>query len=196
MVQLATFESVLLQFSFSNKKLVPVSAQQLPVETIDNMKQRVAAGNGNCLLEPVVQTDVSEIQKDLQSAGYMLVGGSTQERLKKKDGSPYWMVRFIFVPSDRAEVSDQFSVEDATAALDEITSMSFWRARGFDNPAENDGRMLSINLEARVQRYIGENIEQPVSARHRDEDGKPFGEPLPIQPQGILGFQDQSLILK
>lgn len=82
--------------------------------------------------------------------------------------------------------------------VQDICETALWRVRAFSNPfyiegEEVDGvRAISINCEARVPLFLPNG--QPVVARRKDAQGNKIGDPVPIEPSGILTISPEGVV--
>lgn len=187
---------VTLQFSFSNRDVVPCGLKQKPRETIEDSVRRHGDGNGEVLIPPTEKCSLSPILGGLEREGYGLVDAHYQQRVDGKD--PYGrrtfhMVRFTFILG----ASPSFAARNA---LEEMVSTAFWRVRAYSNPFFQNGKeiqgesALSINLEARVPLFHANG--EPVLARPSGKMGKLLDEkPEPLRAAYTLRFQEGTAVL-
>lgn len=124
--------------------------------------------------------DVTSIRGKLEASGFTLVNASSQERVKPNDTwlPTYYTVRFVFYKAGIPGSAVRQPV--ASAALDLISTMSFWHIRAYTNRSDKEEDLLSINCEARVQRFICENPRTPILSRANGSN--------PLQADNTLEF--------
>ena len=183
---------VMLQFSFSNCKAIPISVKRLNRESKEERVQRkIHPSNGVMVIEPTEKCSLAEFLGDLEAAGYELVDGFYKERIDAKDPGnkrTYHMVRFFFARREFAELFDESRTvrDNIRIELQNMCEGALWRVRSFSNPFYGKGEeifnqcAMSINLEARQPLFRPDG--QPVTVWQKDENGKRVGEaPLPLK---------------
>ncbi len=186
---------VVIQFSFSNKKLVPPSVKEEPFEKFrEQSKRRKRGGTGERVLDPVERCSTYNIIEDLFRHGFSLVGAFSQQRHHPDDHrgrKMYQMVRFSFARTNAASKEFLQRRDDVLRGLQKLLADSAWRVRVFLNPFFQDGervpnaRHLSVNLEARVP------LVEPDGRRRlvwrKDEEGNKVGDTkIPVQPDHVF----------
>ncbi|MCR4278178.1 MAG: hypothetical protein NUV85_04185 [Candidatus Berkelbacteria bacterium] len=144
-----------------------------------------------------------EFLGELEAVGYELVDAFCQERINPRDSRQevYYMVRFQFAKQGFISPSDNFSKRANTirAELQRVCETTLWRVRAYLNPFKSNSEEIpgqnavSINLEVRQPLFRPDG--QPVTARAKDERGKPIGDPLPLQPTHYLRVENQTIKL-
>jgi len=191
---------VMLQFSFSNPKVVPLFIKR---QKRENEKEIIRKNEvlGTQIIEPTAKVSLRFFLSYLEKTGYEMVDGFYQARLDKNN-RPYHMVRFIFVRRQYVVISEEFrQVRDVLRAeLQEISQIALWRIRVFLNPFFKNGEeipgqyALSINLEMRQPLFHPDG--QAMMVWPKDEEGKRTGkEPLPLNPDHYLCIKDNCLQL-
>ncbi len=149
---------VMLQFSFLNPGLIPVSMKRLNHrETQEELVKRKSHSSGVMVIESTEKCSIASFTAELEAAGYEIVGRFYKERINYKcpSGGTYHMVRFLFARHEFAELSDEFKKARGTirAELRGICKSAMWRVRLFSNPFYKNGEEIpgqsavSVNLE-------------------------------------------------
>lgn len=173
--------------------------QELQRETLDDLLRKSSSPSGNLVIAPESTRVVSleNLLLQLEDQGFELVAGWMQETLpplSERYGSTNFVINFHFVPREQAEVSEKVS-EVLRRIFTELTSMNYWHCQAYRNPSDN-GSWLSINLNARVQRYLGDDPEKPVMVRNRDEQGQKIEGSHPITADAELVLEDLVPVLR
>lgn len=201
MVPLRHVRLVAIQFSFSNREIVPVAVRQRNRETPLEHIARKLRVTGERVIEPTENVDLSNFLGELEEAGFELVGAFYQERPAGDQlDRTYYMARFLFARREFATPSAEFVLARDTirTALQEMLRTAFWRVRSFLNPFYQEGkevagqRALSINLEARVPLFFPDG--RLITARWK-ENGKKIGDPQPLTPDFRLTVEGDSVRL-
>ena len=103
------------------------------------------------------------------------------------------VIRFHYFPSDVARTHDGMDTEKLVNSFREIAAMGFFNLNVHVNPSAT-GEWMSVNLDGRKQRYIGEDLTRPVVTYNR-VGGEKVGDPYPIMPTRTLKFQGNLLEL-
>lgn len=187
---------IALQFSFSNKKIVPTSIRHIPKETPKEFILRKQKANGVMIIQPVHQCSLIEFITDLENAKYTMVDALYQQRLNAGclRAKYYHMIRFLFTRPEYARPSEELleKYNNIKTELSKLCAEAMWRVRIFSNPWLTNNTeipkqhvFLSINLEARQPLYHPNG--QPVKMWQKDKNGKRMGDaPLPVQPNYYL----------
>lgn len=162
------YTKVMVQFSFSKEKHIPPGLEERPKETHqDHIERKIPVKDSVCLIKTNTEraVDVTSIRGKLEASGFILVNASSQERVKPNDTwlPTYYTVRFVFYRSDMPRAT--ICQPAAHVALDLISTMAFWHIRAYANRSDEADDLLSINCEARVQRFTGENPKTPILSR-------------------------------
>lgn len=195
------FRLVMIQFSFSNKNVVPKFAVRLrqkekPLEAA----LRVIRGTGVQVIEPTYHVSVAQLLDGLTLNRYALTDATYQERIGGKTAQErYHAIRFEFTPVKLAMLTEEFDKkwDHAIAGFRRICEDAMWRVRGFDNPYYENGeevpgqRALSLNMEFREP--LVDHQQQPIMVWNRAEDGKK--EKIPLKPARCLQINDGNLVL-
>lgn len=198
MVALNSFDSVILQFSFSGFIPQMLVLKWKEKETLSELKQRKEKkmmGDGEKVIEPTQNCSFEDFLVDLEAMGYKLADAFCQERIDAKDPKSkrtYHMIRFIFLPEEYVVFSEDH--DKFRRALFQICEESLWRVRAFSNPGPDSEEHLSINLEGRtpLRRPDG----QPVTVWQKDENGERVGDaPVPITPAYSLRVREGAVRL-
>ncbi len=192
-----TVRMVAIQFSFSNKELVPQSVREKPFERFREQSQRKErGGTGERVLDPVERCSMHNIIEDLFQHGFSLVDAFSQQRHHPNDHRgrrKYQMVRFVFAQNGFVKFSEEFLQKKDLILRDlqKLLSNSAWRARAFLNPFFQEGERVpeahhvSLNLEARFP------LVKPDGRRRlvwrKDEKGNKLGDTkIPVQPDHVF----------
>ena len=187
MVPLRDVRMVAIQFSFSNREVVPAVIRQRNRETpFENVARHLRTA-GERVIEPTENVYLKEFLTELEAAGFELVDAFYQCRPKGENlDRTYYMARFLFARRELAVPSAEFALvrDSIRTELQEMLHTAFWRVRAFLNPFYQNGkevaeRSLSINLEYRVPLFLPDG--QLKTAR-RKENGKKVGDPQPLRP--------------
>lgn len=200
MLQLSSdVRAVLLQFSFSNKNLIPpwvYDASEKRRPTKEDGGKEVISATQDCSLVGFVEAFVE--------GNYKLVDAFTQERsYGNNPRSFYYIVGFVFVRTEFARVSESYMEfrDVIIGGLKDLCNQSFWRVRAYINPSrDKDGqevpglKEISINMEARKPR-VDANGEL-IKLWERDEKGRKVGDkPLPLKPAFNLVLEGDEIKL-
>lgn len=166
--------AILLQFSFSNRKLIPASLAEMQMESFDAHVDRKAVVTGREMIAPTENCDIRALLADLNSAGFYLDNAGWQTRVNTKKPGRYFMVRFTFRRGESVK-QDQAAVQ----ALIEFCGSAFWRVRAYVNPVFERKRLVnrcaaSFNFEARVPTRDGQG--SPLLEWRKDTDGNRIGD--------------------
>ena len=159
-------EGILVQFSFSNSKLIPDFVPRESTETAEQSDNRKSLSNGIKLFPKPLPT-CSLMGFDPEALGLKLVDVYCQTCLhRKKSGQKYQMVRFRFCPKHYVVASSEITQHnrELMAFFRSLCDDAFWQLRSFSNPRvlvceksnvvlAGGKRNLSINLEFRQPRY-------------------------------------------
>ena len=152
---------VFVQFSFSNRKIVPFSLPWRPNETAAEAANRNNRHTGKQTVEPVAPVYADNLYNLLWWQGYRLVEAWAQERRKGK-GVYFYACRFIFWRREEAVFPGEEVFARNVVAFQELVREATWRFRAFSNPFYENGEeeqfkwCLSLNLEAR-QPLVNDN---------------------------------------
>lgn len=194
---------IIIQASFTNEAAVPELLMKLTRETTQESGVRRERATGVEVIAPVERVNLATIRFDMTEAGFVLVNATYQRRVDQHNSRrTYHTVRFVYVHTSQAKQSDFDKKRvGVLAELGRMLSDAFWRVRVFNNPYFKDGvpigdeRMLSINLEARVPRYMPDG----TLVAHWKKDvhsGERVGDrPLPIEPAAQLTIKKGILSL-
>lgn len=190
---------VILQFSFSNLKLIPTCIPQRAKETTEGFVARKSAIRGEQIVQETHGVSVLSFLLSLVSYGYQLVDAFSI--IRTKDGRDYRAVRFTFASPGHHECSPEFA-KIRPAILQELRKMlgdAMWRVRGYLNPFFANQEVLdgvfviSINLEARDP--LVEPDGKPILRYMRDEQGNKIGEKVPVQPKCLLKIENGDVVV-
>ena len=195
------FVMVVIQFSFSNARVVPVGIgfrqQEGPVQSF----VRHQHNNGQQVIAPTEKCSVVNLSH-LEKLGFLLSDAWAQERWNQKNpGARFSAVRFEYrnLHSDlEQKMLEEESATLARVGLLNLAMSAAWRVRVFNNPFFVSGqevpgkRVLSINLEGRFPLFNSDG--KPVCQRLRDEQGKPYGDLIPVQPDYELKLEPLTLV--
>lgn len=191
---------VMLQFSFSNLKLVPACLKQKGEESPSEFVVRKSEIRGEQFLEPVESVGCLSFLSDLALADYVLVDAFA--KIRKRGGRPYAMslAQFIFSDTEHANSSEEFLRvrPSAELALRQLLEQGMWRVLAFLNHFFKDGEMvedqyaISVNLVARVPLVDGNG--KPLVQWQKDESGDRIGDtPIPVEPKLFLRIENGNI---
>lgn len=198
---LTSVEKIAVQFALSSSKLTAVSYLPTARETDkESQARQQAANNGKLILEPDSDRviDLSGLQQNLNEQNYTLVGAKIQVR---QNLSGYqretYLVRFSFELNAKETDITVMAREE----FDRMTDMSFWHACSYMNPSKSspDDRAkdwVSVNLTARVQRFVGEDPTHPILVSQRDKYGNKTSAKAPITAQCSMSVAGGRPLLK
>jgi hypothetical protein len=207
---------VTLQFSMQRAEQVPHWVTWIKEECVaERDARKTVFVPGEQFLVPDKDAsgrDVNDVSlvgvvDDLEAAGYILVEAIAQERLSNKaKAPPYAMVRYVFYRRELALRTPEFRRYEANIMSDlrEFLELALWRTRGFRNPYfQNDGTVLhgfygiSINMEARNPRFVGNDRAKPRTHWLKDEEGNRVGDApvLSAVPAAYLGIDDGEICM-
>lgn len=184
MPDLNAVRMVAVQFSFSNRDIVPQTVHWMEMEQYHELVERLREPGGQIVLVSQVYCSILQFIEDLTSAGFGLVSAIYKERIDADSpyGRTYHMVRFLFgrrVPDQNLPAKIAKKRADWLEELKKMSSEAMWRVRIFQNPfytnhVEVPGvHHISVNCEARTPLVMPDG--KPVTARKRSEDGKRVG---------------------
>ncbi len=191
----AEIDVIMVQVSFSNANLIPACAYELPAERlIDHAARMINTSQTN---NQVIDADFNRLvclegfARQAIDVGFGQATVAHQQRIDKaRVDRTYHMVRFTF----RRGAPGEFAVE-TVEAFDHMAALSFWHIRGYIG--KNDrGTLLSINGEAREQRYEKDDLVLPRQVRTIGSDGRKTAERQPIKAHAQLSIIDRTLILE
>jgi hypothetical protein len=188
---------VMIQISFSNKSLIPACAFELTAEKLTDHAHRMITNSGPSTSVQVIYPDRDRLV-DLEGLGSRLVEAgfsnatvAFQERIDKKNvNKRYYMVRFTFRRGAPGE-----ALVETTRAFKECMALSFWHVRGYRSTNAN-GTMISINGEAREQRYEADDLTKPRTVRYLDADHRSTGERGPVRATARLRLITNTIYLE
>ena len=181
----------ILQFSFSNRKVIPEGINEKPPETAQSFTARTEYTEGEQFLLPIKGVSALPFIADLNEAGQQLVDAYWQARIK--NGREYFIICFTFTASNYENSSEEFLKvrSKALEALLELFSEAMWRVRGFVNKFFKDGESvedtyaLSVNFEVRSPLVDGNG--KPILQWQKDDQGNKIGNgPVAIEPKKFL----------
>ncbi len=187
---------VMLQFSFSNDKIIPAGLFKKKEETVGELASRKSSMGGKQFIDS--DTDdisVSKFISDLFDAGYFLADGFSQKR-SNAQGRYYQIVQFAFAKDTKGK-SPEF-LEHASKALLQLCSSATWKVRAYLNPfyknkqSVNGSHVVSINLLSRNP--IVDADGNRICQWRRNEDGEKIGAgPIPIEPKLFLRIKNDDI---
>jgi hypothetical protein len=201
MIPLHDVRMVAIQFSFSNREVVPAVIRQRNRETPFEHVARHLRTAGERVIEPTENVYLKEFLTELEVAGFELVDAFYQCRPKGENlDRTYYMARFLFARRAFAVPSAEFALvrDSIRTELQGMLHTAFWRVRAFLNPFYQNGkevagqRSLSINLEHRVPLFLPDG--HLVKSR-RKENGKKVGDPQPLRPDFWLMVMGDNVLL-
>ena len=194
---------VIIQGSFSNKNAVPQSLRMVEAETVAQSELRLSREGTGQMIELRQNCSTVELLNDIKNAGYQLADALCQIRVNPKDWtkkSRYYMVRYTFVKTEKAEPATEFlKTRDAVENdLEKLLTESLWRIRVFLNPFFKNGQWVdglhavSVNLEARKPLFLPDG--KPVVQWKKDEQNNRIGEaPEPIKAEQVFHIDQNSI---
>ncbi len=194
---------ITVQFSFSNRGIIPTLLKLLERETKAQSAIRKTRASGILQIEPTEKVSITEFPEDLLRNGYVMTDAFYQ--LRQFQAKTYHTVRFTFVRHDYyvvPEIPETFValLGHTNAEFQKICDLAFWRVRAFKTPFfENDTPIdgqyaVIVNLEARVP--LTEPSGKPVVEWKKDVDGNRIGDmAVPIEPNGYLRVQEGQICL-
>lgn len=195
------FVMVIVQFSFSNARVVPVGIRYRQQEGPVQSFVRHQHNNGQQVIAPTEKCSVINLSH-LEKIGFLLSDAWAQERWNQNNpGARFSAVRFEYRNPHSDFEQKMLKEESATSARIGFLNLAMsaaWRVRVFNNPFFVSGqevpgkRVLSINLEGRFPLFNSDG--KPVCQRLRDEQGKPYGDPIPVQPDYELKLEPLTLV--
>ncbi len=200
----ASVRMIIVQFSFSNKNVIPRLLVRSQPETEQEHVERRNRSTGVMIIPPTESCSLEGLLESIEVRGYEMVNSFCKERIDSKDPMQkrtYWMVRFQFVKSSLIDLSeDFFSYKEKYREFDrngfvEMCKDVAWRSRVFLNPFYEEGRELpdyraiSINLESR-QPFLQPNGKL-MKVWLKDKKGRRLGQaPIPIRAKNRFCFED------
>lgn len=193
---------IYLQFSFSNRKLVPSWIPSIDCEKGEERKTRKGrVGRGTQFITPTPGVSLLDFVCDLEQEGFRLVDAVYQMRVDEKKsqwkndsqhhGAMYCMVRFIF--SRNYEISESYEEilrDKMRPALVLICQQALWRVRAYHNPWFENGETTSESLMMSVNAEVRDPLFQEgrkIMVWKRDDKGEKVGDsPEPKMPKGVL----------
>jgi len=198
---------IMLQFSFSNFKIVPRWVWEKSFEKWEEWKERKDnEGTGKMLISPTENCSLVKFLNEIKTAGYEMVDALYQPRTDPKDNSrkrKYHMVRFIFARREYLEeLPEEFkdARENIYNELQKMCEEAMWRVRAYLNPFfQNEEEIpeqhaLSINLELR--KPLIQPDGKPIVVWQKDNQDNRIGDaPLPLKPDHYLHITDNAIQL-
>lgn len=136
---------ILVQFSFSNKNVVPSSLPWAEEEKSHQSRERARRNttSGNSpLVGPLESCSLEKLVDELTSdPALAIVDAFAQSRIKLENRRRYSMARFTFCESTQArEVSEEFS-ELAISSLRQLAEQAIWRVRAYESITKMEMRL-------------------------------------------------------
>ena len=191
-------QGVMLQFSFSNPKVVPKTVHWMGKETYSELMERIREPSGQLVLGPALNCSLQGFV-DWLLAEQDVVTAKYQERLHPDDttGSrTRHMVRFVLLKNGPSDQLGEEVYQKRALWAEELRKMcteALWSVRVFLNPTRVPGEYyLSVNLGVRTPLVHPDGC--PVVTRKR-VDGRKTGKPVPITPEYRLDVVDRRVEL-
>jgi len=200
---------VVLQFRFSNARLIPrdASLQKATDRSQKEGRYKKPTGKGTLEISPTDNCSIAEILTDLQSAGYELVDVFYEERVdpKQKDDeyAYYYIARFTFARRENDTATEEAKEQRSMfqAWFRDMSQQAFWRTQVFLNPFYKDGKpvpgqhAISVNMTGRNPRFYPNG--NWIKAWKNDGEGNHIGDrPVPIKPNAKLFVEEGVLKVK
>lgn len=201
----ASVRLIVLQFSFKNKKAVPVTVVKCRPETEEEHTARKSRATGVQIMEPTMDCSLEHFLAEIEAAGYELVGATYQERVDPKDQfrKVHHCVRYVFARHECAVIKEKLFLairNDIRAELQHTVATTMWRVRAYRNPYHVRGEdvpgvdTLSVNLEVRTPLFRSDG--ELVTVWEKDKYGQRVGEkPLPLKVSHYLRVQENQVSL-
>lgn len=198
-----TIRLISLQFSCTNRNVVPPSVGFGGSETAEEHNKRRERANGTLVVGPTKNVSLVEFLDDLGEAGYELVDAFYQRRTNPKSGRGYYMIRFLFCRHEHVEISQEFRDKRSIILtdLEELCERATWQVRAFLNPCLKDGeeipgqKAISVNLGFREPLFRSDG--QRVEARLKDKKGRSIGVPVLLRPDySLCIFGNGAIVLR
>lgn len=192
-----------LQFSFSNRALIPTSVKRRSREMPEESRERKSRADGFILIQPTPLCSLTGFVDDLYRAEFQLVDAFYQERLDhicKGGNKTYFTARYVFSRNEFATPSEFFVGvrEGVLVSLIDLAEKSFWRVRAFANPYFENGEVVlgqcvvNINMEVREPRFQNDGTHRVQWTR--DVNGNKVGDaPVPFRAKADLMILGGSL---
>ncbi len=188
------YSAVLVQFRIAKASLLPGGFPQKRQPSIDELNARLQSHPTGNLLQAITSdwtVDAFELRTALEDAGYVLAYGTAEHRKgSMRYEKDHYVVKFHFVPRGTEVTTDTDMLALLSETFSNLSSNSFWKLQGYQNPATQAGALpwLSLNFASREQRYHGDDVTKTRLVRARDAEGKPTGEPMPLVAEAKLTF--------
>jgi hypothetical protein len=185
---------LVIQFNFTNRKLVPFLAQDLGQEKDEQRQRRqnlppgdLAWQSENCSLEQTLA--------DLEAARLELTNIIKQYRpSEKNDSQDYYVVRFIF---ERTGKGDKYR-EMRRASFNSLAA-SIWQCKCYVNPYYLEGKPMNgykvVNLSLSHRRPLYDSAGKPIKVWAREGRRKVGETKIPIMAESRLRLVGGSLAL-
>lgn len=195
---------VMFQFSLSNENigLIPEGIPEKEREGIKKLIARKSAPKGREFIARVPEVSALKFVFQLELAGYTLVDYFYQIR-NDAEGKDFAIVRFVFADLEHTTSSPEFkrTRHIGEAGLRELLSQALWQIQGYLNPYFDNAtgkpveglNAISINLASRFP-FADVNGEV-ILRRKKDEEGRPVGSPVPIEPEKFLRITESGDVL-
>lgn len=184
---LNSIETIMIQFSFSNRRMIPRWLREEKEETQKEKQARSSVKEGIQILEKKPDVFTSRIFYTLQNSGFFLIDGYAKELLKEDGVGKYYVARFIF---GRKKPSEDGYIGLLARSFHTLSKEALWTVKAYLNPSgEEKKSFVSINM-------IGRNPLYENGARRKiwrkDEEGNRIGdEPVLMKQTGDLIFTRQ-----
>ncbi len=189
-------KSIMLQFRTRNNNVIPDWITRRPIENDAERKMRESNAAGVPILAPVKNISALYIRENLEESGYELVNAYAQERLDPISKNTYFMVRFLFVPKEKASIREEHKTLLAMnrGDLKQLCSEAMWTMETYKNPhrastAEDPQSVILLYFKDRAP-YLQPN-GKPVVARKV----KGVGQAVPVSPDYNLYLLGLNLIV-
>ena len=191
---------VVASINFTNASVIPPMIRHRPKEVFEEHIERKARSTGKLVIVPAENCSVELF--DQLDKKHTLVDATYQERIDNKGPrkGTYHSVNFTFALREFAKTSPEFEEVKEKLRLEarQIFREAFWTISVWNNPffvagEEVDGyRTVAIKAVARKPLFLPDG--KPVVARLK-KDGKPYGDPIPLQPDHRLVIEENTIKL-
>jgi hypothetical protein len=155
-------DTVRVQFSFSNWRLVPPGIFRMEDEIQEESDTRKQYNAGDLRIDHVQLCFIGDLLDDLEAAKYTLVFAGCKSRIDRNDPEPdsarkkrYPMVRFMYAHNVAVANTDEHAFN--RRALRSLADTVIWRVRAYSNPVpDSKKRVASIHMEVVTPLYAPE----------------------------------------
>ena len=188
---------LLLQFNFSNPKLIPSGIRFEPNKSAEEEKKT----GGVMLISPTEKASLSLLLDQFGKEGYELTDAYYRRPNNPKNpGGKFNSLFFMFASHEYANMTGEFKKTRGLVykELLKICETSIWTVKIFENPFfEKEGEEIPgqhamiVNCVARVPLFQPDG--NPVLEWKKNEHGNRIGDkPVPIEPDNYVLVIDES----